>query len=163
MRIVSIKVLAWSAALAWSTWGATAPAAPGGDARVEVATLDGVPVYHWRAFKSQMPDDVDRALVLREFQRKHFKLPPKLIDDAVRENMVKNAGGDADKFARQLRRQGGSPEDFRLFTSEEITINAMLYANPSGRSADELARMQTQWLADLRTGATVKRLARVEN
>ena len=37
------------------------------EARVEVARLDGAPVYHWRVFHSHYGDDVDRALILREY------------------------------------------------------------------------------------------------
>ena len=158
VKPAKISALALFVALAPSTCGAAASAAPGDGARVEVATLDGAPVHHWRVFKSWMADDVDRALVLREFQRKHFTLPPKILDAAVRENMAGHADGDVDNYARQLRQRGASPEDFRLFISEEVIISAMLYVKPSGRSADELARWRARWLAGLRQGATVKRL-----
>ena len=138
-------------------WCALTPVAKGDEARVEVATLDGVPVYHWRAFKSVMSDDVDRALVLREFQRKHFNLPTNLVDKAVQEKIAKNADGDTGKFASQLRKLGASPEDFRQFTSEEIIINAMLYQKAANKD-NPSSQTRAQWLAGLRSGAMVKRL-----
>src|SRR6266581_4945595 len=45
-----------------------ADSAGAADARMKVALLDGAPVYHWRVFKSRYSDDIDRALVLREFK-----------------------------------------------------------------------------------------------
>ena len=131
------------------------------EARTEVATLDGQPVYHWRAFRSVVPDDVDRALILREFERKRFKLPAKLVDDAVRRQVNEEAGGDADKFARTLREQGASSADFRRFTSEEIILQAMLYQQSKGTG--ERAKVQARWLATLREQATVKKLVALPN
>lgn len=53
------------------------------DARVKVALLEGAPVYHWRVFKSRYSDDIDRALVLREFKRRGFTLPDKFVEKAL--------------------------------------------------------------------------------
>ena len=86
------------------------------EARIEVATLDGAPVQHWRAFTSVVPDDVDRALILREFGRKGYKVPPNLLDDAVRGKIDEDAKGQADEFGRMLHEQKASLADFRRFT-----------------------------------------------
>jgi hypothetical protein len=51
--------------------------------RVKVALLDRAPVYHWRAFPSAYHDDVDRALVLREFKREGFTLPEHFVEERL--------------------------------------------------------------------------------
>lgn len=137
-------------------WFAVAVTASTGKSLTQVATLDGTPVYHWRTFKSALPDDVDRALVLREFQRKQFKVPQKLVDDAVRTHVKEKFGGDPNKFAQSLREQGASPNDFKRFIREEIIIQAMLYKDT--RKVGDQAQTPAQWLAGLREGAKVERL-----
>jgi hypothetical protein len=51
--------------------------------RVKVAILDGVPVYCWTAFRSVYRNDIDRALILRDFRRQGKTLPPHFIDEAI--------------------------------------------------------------------------------
>ena len=143
-------------AVLWLAGGIAIPAvAVEESVRVEVATLDGAPVYHWRTFKSTVANDVDRALILREFQRRGFKLSSKLVDDAVKGAVAQNTGGDTRKFADELRQNDASMEDFRCFVSEEIMMAAMLHQDGSPA---ERQRKQEQWIAKLRVGAVVKKL-----
>ena len=125
------------------------------EARTCVARLDGAPVYHWRAFTSSLPDDVDRALVLREFHRRGFKLPPKLVDDALHREVIEHYAGDEKQFVGSLEHKGVTMADYRQFTAEEITISAMLYQRPSQHAQST----QAEWLATLRKAAHVELLA----
>ena len=138
-------------------WCLVAAPAWGEEVRVEVAILDGEPVCHWRIFKSVLPDDVDRALVLRAFQRKHFKVPEKLVNDAVQRTVQKDFAGDYDKFTQNLRREGALVDDFKRFTCEEIILQAMRCHDPKLSSVD-LARQDAEYLVELRAGANVKML-----
>ncbi len=149
-----MKKSVWLIVLVSLTWFTVTTTATADGSFIQVAILDGAPVYHWRVFESVLPDDVDRALVLREFQRKRFKVPQTLVDDAVQKQVTEKSSGDPSKFAQHLREQGASPDDFRRFTREEIIIQAMLYKNT--RQAG--GQTPSQWLAGLHEGATVKRL-----
>ena len=62
---------------------ASAVSATAAEARVKVALLDGAPFYHWHVFKSRYSDDIDRALVLREFKRRGFTLPYHFVEEAL--------------------------------------------------------------------------------
>lgn len=144
-RVAAVAV--WLAAACLAT--AAARAEDG--AQVQVATLDGESVYHWRAFDGKLADDVDRALVLREFKRKGFKLSERLVDESVHGAIGATAGGDETKLVKQLRQQGVTLADYRRFVAEEITIDAMLYQ----KTPDEGAR--ARWLATLRENARIVR------
>lgn len=122
--------------------------------RTRVATLDGTPVYHWRTLKSQLPDDVDRALVLREFERKGFRLPPQLVADRVRQIVKEQDAGDEKKFTGELRRQGLTREDFNRFITEETILSAMRHQTVD--QADRAAKTEKEWLASLRAHASVQ-------
>jgi hypothetical protein len=76
------------------------------DARVKVALLDGAPVYHWRVFKSRYSDDIDRALVLREFKRRGFTLPDKFVEKALQQEIAEKYNGDKTNLERSLQRAG---------------------------------------------------------
>lgn len=127
------------------------------DARVEVATVDGAPVYHWRTFKSFFPDDVDRALIIRDFHRQKLKLPTNLVDDAVKQQIADQFAGSSDKFTRHLHDEGVTLADFRAFVTEEIITNAML--NQDAKTPAEAAKKQAAYLAKLREGVNIKRLS----
>ena len=126
------------------------------DARVQVGTLGGAPIYRWRVFRSEMADDADRALILREFRRKEFLVPPKLVEDGINDQIARQYGGDRQKFAHTLQIKKVTMADYRQFVREEI-ISAMTMQNAKtpaeGRKANE------QWLAKLRAHAKVTKFA----
>jgi hypothetical protein len=77
---------------------AFAASAAAAEARVKVALLDGAPVYHWRVFTSRYSDDLDRALVLREFKRQGFTLPNHFVDEAVQREISEKYQGSNTSF-----------------------------------------------------------------
>lgn len=128
-------------------------ARPADAAQVKVALLDGQPVYHWRIFASQMPDDIDRALIVREFYRRKYVVPGRLVDEAIEKEVQQHYSGDKHQFVDALAAKGVGLADYRRFRKEEIIVNAMWYHDvaqpgrpkPTGR----------QWLASLRKGARI--------
>ena len=70
-------------------------------------------------------------------------------------DVVEQYAGDEKRFVGALERQGVSVADYREFTAEEITISAMLYEDPRRHARSR----QAEWLANLRRGAKVVRLA----
>ena len=121
--------------------------------RVKVAILDGVPVYRWTAFKSIYRNDIDRALILRDFRRQGKTLPPHFIDEAIEIKIAADFRGDRRKLIDALKRDGETLGDFRQFTAEEIILQAMRKRETSLSSQSE-----AEWLASLRKGAHVQTL-----
>jgi len=123
------------------------------DARVEVARLDGAPVYHWHAFKSQYSDDVDRALVLREFKRQGFTVPDHFVEQALQEEVAGYYGGDEKRLTEKLRQAGVTLQDYKAFIREEMIIGAMI-----GREAKRTKEFsRDRWLAALKKHAKIER------
>ena len=133
--------------------GAVVPARAD-NTRVQVGTLDGTPIYHWRAFKSSVADDADRALILREFQRKEFRVPSTLVEERIQAEVKGGFGGDQRRFERELREKQATLPDYRRFLREEIILSAMTmqHANPPA----DRSKVNEPWLATLRARATVK-------
>jgi hypothetical protein len=122
-------------------------------AREQVATVGDTSVYHWRVFDSKF-DDVDRALVLREFNRRGFKLPKTFVEEAI-DTM---AHGDRPKLVRTLQRKGCTLDDLRQFVAEEIKCSALVtrYAKDSGITGGPPQSKQ-QLVAKLRNDAQISK------
>jgi hypothetical protein len=124
--------------------------------RMQVALLDGVPVYHWANFPSVYSDDVDRALILRDFQRQGFLLPESFVDQSLREKIEKDYGGDRGKLIAALQRVGETMTSYRQFTSEEIMLKAMRKRETIVGHDGRPPISEAEWLASLRKGARVE-------
>ena len=121
--------------------------------REKVAVVDGVPVYRWTAFKSVYRNDIDRALILRDFRRQGKTLPEHFIDEAIEMKIAADFGRDRRKLIKALKREGETFGDYRQFTAEEIILQVMRKheTNPSSRS-------EAEWLDSLRKGAHIQTL-----
>ena len=128
------------------------------DVRVKVALLDGAPVYHWRVFKSAYSDDVDRALVLREFKRQEFTVPERFVEEELQSVIAKNFHGDKAAFDESLKRTGASIAEYKQFLTEELTLAAFpkFIAKHSKEPDSPLA--SAKWIASLRQGAKITSL-----
>ena len=128
------------------------------DARVKVALLDGAPVYRWRVFKSRYSDDIDRALVLREFKRRGFTLSDKFVEKALQQEIAEKYNGDKTNLERSLQREDMTIGNYRQFLSEELMLQALpvFIAKHSGGHDSPAAR--AKWIASLREGANIKLL-----
>ena len=125
---------------------------------MKVALLDGAPVYHWPVFKSQYSDDIDRALVLREFKRRGFTLPDHFVDEALQKEITNKYNGDKAKLEQSLQRVGVTLADYRQFLSEEIILAAYpVFVGRRSKGGDSPAA-RVKWIASLREGAKIKLL-----
>jgi hypothetical protein len=125
-----------------------------GDVRVKVALLDGVPVYHWRAFKSQFSDDVNRALVLREFNRQEFLVPDHYVEQALQEVITEHFHADKAAFEDRLRHSGASIAEYKQFLAEELILGAFPFIAKHAKVADSPAA-RAKWIASLRKSAKI--------
>jgi hypothetical protein len=129
--------------------------------RIKVAILDGVPVYHWTVFPSVYPNDVDRALILREFHRRGYKLPEHFVDEAIQINIDKKFGGNKEALIKALQRKNETLAHYRQYTSEEIILRAMrMHETEKGKNGRP-PRKESEWLASLRRDAHIQMLERL--
>jgi hypothetical protein len=135
-----------------------ADSASAADARVKVALLDGAPVYHWRVFKSRYSDDIDRALVLREFKRRGFTLPDKFVEEALQQEITEKYSGDKTKLERSLQRAGMTMGNYRQFVAEELMLQALPVFIARHSKDDDSPTARAKWIASLREGANIKLL-----
>ncbi|MGH8094884.1 MAG: hypothetical protein ACREIF_15665 [Chthoniobacterales bacterium] len=127
--------------------------------RVKVALLDSTPVYHWVNFPSVYRNDVDRALILRDFQLHGFHLPEEFIDKAVQEKIDRDFGGDRARFMAELQRMGETMDNYRQFTGEELILKAMRKRETIVGHDGHPPIPEADWLASLRKGAKVQMIA----
>jgi TonB family protein len=127
-------------------------------ARIKVALLDGAPVYHWRVFSSSYADDIDRALVLREFKRQGFTLPDHFITEAVQREITEKYQGSKTSLEQDLRRSGVSLQDYREFVAEEIILKALPMNVARHSKWTDSPATRAKWIASLRAGANIKSL-----
>ena len=71
---------------------------------IKVALIDNEPVYYWTNFPSAVHNDVDRALILRDFQRQGFHLPEHFVNEALQKKINQDYGGDSKKLLKDLVR-----------------------------------------------------------
>lgn len=123
-----------------------------------VAKVDGVVVYP-PLFPSLLKDPVDRALVLRDYDRNHFILGAYQLDnDFLRYQHAQFHGIDALRDNR-LQREHATLDDYRRYVTEEVKIHTILYTVcQSATTWAERAAQQDAYLARLRHGAVIKPL-----
>jgi len=124
--------------------------------RVKVAIIDGAPVYHWTAFRSLYPNDVDRALILRAFYRQDYALPRHFTDEGIQRIIDKEFGGDRNRLTDWLKRNGETMDDLRQFSTEEIILQAMRWRETQRGKNGRPPLTEAAWLASLRKGARIQ-------
>lgn len=93
-----------------------------------VVLVDGAPVRR-PLFHSVVGDPADRALVLRDYQKNGFALPPFQLSAAFkRYQHLQFHDIDALRDLR-LKKERATLEDYRRFVAEEIKLTTMLYIN----------------------------------
>jgi hypothetical protein len=134
---------------------ASAALAAAGGVRVKVALLDGAPVYHWRFFKSRYSDDVDRALVLREFKRQGFTLADHFVEEALQNEVTAQFHGDKLRFEESLKRSGASIADYKQFLAEEISLVAFPKFIAKHSKEPDSPAARAKWIESLRPNAKI--------
>lgn len=79
--------------------------------------------------QSALQDLIDRQLILQEFRKREFKIPEHVVEERIREIILKEFGGDRQALIRTLQAQGWTLNRFREFEREKIIVQAMRQAN----------------------------------
>lgn len=78
---------------------------------------------------SALKDLIDRQLILQEFKKKEFSIPPYVVDDRVQQVIRQEFGGDRAAFVRTLQAQGFTLTRFKEIEKDKIIVGAMRQAN----------------------------------
>ena len=84
------------------------------------------------ARKGALQDLIDRQLILQEFKKKEFAIPPSLVEDRVSTIIREEFGGDRQAFVRTLQAQGFTLTKFRDAERDKIIVQAMRFQNVKG-------------------------------
>ncbi len=75
-----------------------------------------------------LKDLIDRKLVIQEFKKKEFNLPPFHVENQIDTIVRERFGGDRKKFLQELSNQGVSLAEFRENERERMVVLAMQQA-----------------------------------
>lgn len=68
---------------------------------------------------------IDRQLILQEFKKNKFNIPPYVVDDHIQTIIRTDFGGDRQAFVRTLEAQGFTLSRFREIETDKIIVQAM--------------------------------------
>jgi len=74
-------------------------------------------------------DLVDRQLILQEFRKNKFAIPPHVVEDRINTLVREQFGGDRGAFVRTLQAQGYTLDKFRQVETEKMIVQAMRSQN----------------------------------
>lgn len=121
------------------------------DTAVQVATVNGFPVFHSKVLVSRVKDDIDRALLLQEYEKNEAAgLPEDLVERTIKKIVMDSYGGDESKLIKELSAHKITPEDFKQFTSQELVLAAMLTTYDK--------QIKAGWLQELRKNADIQKV-----
>ena len=106
------------------------------------------------ARKGALEDLIDRELILQEFKKKEFAIPPSLVEDRVNTIIREEFGGDRQAFVRTLQAQGYTLTKFRDAEKDKIIVQAMRFQNvkpDSIASPDKLGKLYEERKIDYTT------------
>jgi len=72
-----------------------------------------------------LKDLIDRQLILQEFKKQGFKIPPRVVEERIQTIIREEFGGDRTAFIKTLEAQGYTLGKFREFETEKIMVQAM--------------------------------------
>ena len=81
------------------------------------------------ARKGALQDLIDRQLIIQEFQKKEYQIPPHMVDDRIATIIREDFGGDRQAFIRTLQAQGYTMAKFRDAERDKIIVQAMRFQN----------------------------------
>ncbi|MBV9127489.1 MAG: hypothetical protein JO117_05310 [Verrucomicrobia bacterium] len=119
---------------------------------VKVAVVNGQPIYHSKVLvSSRMTDDIDRALLLQQYEKNpDLMLPAGMDDETYRKILNDTYKGDEARLVRELKSKGVTLEEYKRFITEELILAAML------SHFDK--QIKAGWLAELRKGAVIEKV-----
>ena len=81
------------------------------------------------ARRGALQELIDRQLIIQEFKKKEFQIPPRFVDERVDTIIREEFGGDRQAFIRTLQAQGYTLTKFRENEKEKIIVQAMRFQN----------------------------------
>ncbi len=75
--------------------------------------------------EAALQDLIDRQLILQDFKKNEFKLPPYVIEEHMKTIIREEFGGDRGAFIRTLQAQGYTLSKFRSLEQDKIIVQAM--------------------------------------
>lgn len=79
-----------------------------------------------------LKDLIDRQLIIQEFKKKEFQIPPRFVEDRIQTIIREEFGGDRQAFVRTLQAQGYTMNKFRDMERDKIIVMAMRSNNVKG-------------------------------
>lgn len=76
-----------------------------------------------------LQDLIDRQLVLQDFKKNKFSIPPFIVEDRVQQIIREEFGGDRQAFMRTLEAQGYTLAKFKDIERERIIVKLMRQRN----------------------------------
>lgn len=80
---------------------------------------------------------IDRILIVKEFERKEYKLPPSYVETEINRRLIEDFNNDRSRFLEYLRSQGMTMRDYRRDLGEQIIVSVM--RGQQRRSASEIS------------------------
>jgi parvulin-like peptidyl-prolyl isomerase len=77
-------------------------------------------------------DLIDRQIIILEFKKNKFSIPPHYVEDRVQTIIRSEFGGDRSAFVRTLQAQGFTLDRFREIETEKMIVQAMRSSNVKG-------------------------------
>ncbi|HTI72097.1 MAG TPA: peptidyl-prolyl cis-trans isomerase [Candidatus Limnocylindria bacterium] len=102
---------------------------------------------------------IDRRLIVDEFKTKGYVMPDSAVDELVRDRIRRDFGGDRIVFARTLREENKTFEDFRREEYESIVVYQMSRKNISEEvviSPKKIEKYYKENLPEFHVGDRVK-------
>ena len=122
-----------------------------------VGTVNGQPIYR-PLLASELPNPVDRALVVYDYNRSQPRLAQGDLDDAVQDYKRAKFNNSDAKLDAKLRALNATRADFRSYVAEEVKIHIMLNSvSHNAVSIHAAQRAQAAYLARLHQTAAVNR------
>lgn len=76
-------------------------------------------------YREVLQNLVDRVLIVKEFHRKEYKLPPSVLDNEFDRMLIEDFGNDRAKFLAHLQTQGMNVREFRVDLMDRIIVSIM--------------------------------------
>jgi len=80
---------------------------------------------------------IDRVLIVKEFNKKEFKLPSSYVETEINRRLIEDFNSDRSRFLDYLRSQGMTMRDYRRELGEQIIVSVM--RGQMRRSASEIS------------------------
>ena len=122
-----------------------------------VGTVNGQPIYR-PLLGSELPNPVDRALVVYDYNRSQPRLSEGDIDEAVQDYRRAKFNNSEAKLNAKLAAVNATRADFRQYVAEEVKIHVMMgLVSHGAHSIHGEQQAQASYLARLHQSAAINK------